>query len=269
MSAPERIVTLAPSCTELVCALGAPDRLVGISRFCDHPADALVGLPRVSGFIDADDDAIAALQPDLVLTSSHLQREIVGRLVERDLTVLTLNPKSLGEILREIELLGALLDARGRAMALIGGMRAAEAAVRAAAATLPARPRVYLEEWGKPLIPAGWWLHEFVQLAGGTPVPAGVDHTAHSRERVIAPEAIAAANPDAIIVSWPGVRNDTPRRRALARPEWQQVEAIRHGRVYAVDDRLLHRPGPRVIEGLRAIAAIVREVAGAVPAEAR
>jgi iron complex transport system substrate-binding protein len=257
---PARVVSLTPSNTEILFALGAGDRLVGVSEYCDHPPEALA-LPRVARFIDADEDAIAALRPGLILTSSHLQKAIVERLVERDLTVLAFNPTDLEGAFRDILLLGRVVGALDRARSLVADLQRRVAAVVAAGAALPARPRVYLEEWGKPLIPAGWWLADFVELAGGVTALPQVDTRRHSRERVVEPEVVAAANPEVIVVSWPGVRNDTPRQRALARPEWRDVSAVRHGRVYAIDDRLLHRPGPRMVDGLEAIAGIVARVA--------
>ncbi len=257
---PQRIVSLTPSNTEIICALGAADRLVAISAYCDYPQE-IAHLPRVARFIDADGDAIAKLRPDLVVTSSHLQKAIVADLVERDLAVLALNPTSLEEVFRDIVLLGALVDADARAQALVAHMGAQVDEVVARARALPERPRVYLEEWGKPLIPAGWWLAEFIELAGGVNSLPQVDSRRHSSERRIDVAAIADADPELILVSWPGVRSDTPRRRALERPEWREVSAVRRGHVYTVDDRLLHRPGPRVVEGLRAIAAHVERVA--------
>ncbi len=259
-SPPERIVSLTPSNTEILCALGAAGRLVGISAYCDYPEE-IAHLPRVARFIDADGDAIAKLRPDLVVTSSHLQKAIIADLVERDLAVLALNPTSLEEVFRNIVLLGVLVGADARGHALVAHMRAQVDDVVTRARALTRRPRVYLEEWGKPLIPAGWWLAEFIELAGGVNALPQVDSRRHSSERRTDLTAIADADPELILVSWPGVRSDTPRRRALERPEWREVAAVRRGHVYTVDDRLLHRPGPRVIEGLRAIAGYVERVA--------
>jgi iron complex transport system substrate-binding protein len=259
-SPPQRIVSLTPSNTEIICALGAADRLVGISTYCDYPEE-IAHLPRVARFIDADGDAIAKLRPDLVVTSSHLQKAIVADLVERDLAVLALNPTRLEEVFRDIVMLGVLVGAEARAHALVAQMRAQVLDVVARAHALPRRPRVYLEEWGKPLIPAGWWLAEFIEAAGGVNALPHIDSRRHSSERRIDVAAIADADPELILVSWPGVRSDTPRRRALERPEWREVAAVRRGHVYTVDDWLLHRPGPRVVDGLRAIAAHVERVA--------
>ncbi|HLZ09196.1 MAG TPA: cobalamin-binding protein [Chloroflexota bacterium] len=257
---PERVVSLTPSNTEILFALGAGDRLVGVSEYCDYPTDALT-LPRVSRFIDADEDTIVALRPDLVLTSSHLQKVIVEHLIDRDVTVLAFNPTDLDGIFRDILFLGRVVGALDRARALTAALQARVAAVVGAGKALAIHPKVYLEEWGKPLIPAGWWLADFIELAGGIPALPGVDTRRHSKDRIVGPEAVAAANPDVIVVSWPGVSNDVPKRMALNRPEWQDVAAIRHGRVHAVDDWLLHRPGPRVVDGLEAIARIVADTA--------
>jgi iron complex transport system substrate-binding protein len=259
---PERIVSLTPSNTELLFALGAGDRVVGVSRYCDQPAAALE-LPQVSGFIDADLGAIAALRPDLVLTSSHLQKTIVEQLVERDITVLACNPTSLDGVFRNMLLIGRVVGAFDRAQALVGELQGRVNAVVAAGQALPYHPRVFLEEWGKPLIPAGWWLAEFVALAGGIYVPAHVDTWRQSRERVVTVAEVAAADPELIVVSWPGVQRDIPRKQALGRAEWQGVSAVRHGRVYSVEDRLLHRPGPNLIDGLEAISRLVAATAEA------
>jgi iron complex transport system substrate-binding protein len=257
---PERIVSLTPSNTEIVCAIGGRERLVGISQYCDYPSD-VQGLPRVSRFIDADYDAIVALQPDLVLTSSHLQRPIVEQLIERDVTVLAFNPNDLDDVFRDVLLLGRLLGTLDRARTLVAGLRERVEAVVAAGAALLHHPRVYLEEWGKPLIPAGWWLADFVELAGGMSVLPQMNRRAHSRERIVEPEEVRAGDPEVIIVSWPGVHNDAPRRRAMTRPEWKDVTAIRHGHVYSIPDWLLHRPGPRLVDGLEEIARIIAGVA--------
>jgi iron complex transport system substrate-binding protein len=257
---PERVVSLTPSNTEILFALGVEHRLVGVSQYCDYPPEAL-SLPKVSRFIDADYDAIAALRPDLVLTSSHLQKAIVEQLIDRDITVLAFNPNDLDGVFRDILLLGRVFGAIDRARALVGELRQRVEAVIAAGRALENHPRVYLEEWGKPLIPAGGWLADFLELAGGIPALPQENARRQSSERVVEPEAIRAANPDVIIISWPGVRNDTPRRRALARPEWREVTAIRNGDVYTIDDWLLHRPGPRLIDGLEAIARLVGQVA--------
>src|SRR5205823_86828 len=117
----------------------------------------------------ADCDAIVALRPDLVLTSSHLQKAIDEQLVDRDITVLAFNPTDLDGVFRDILLLGRVVGTMDRARALVGGLRQRVEGVAAAGRALPHHPRVYLEEWGKPLIPAGWWLADFLELAGGVP----------------------------------------------------------------------------------------------------
>lgn len=261
---PERIVSLAPSNTEILYALGAGNRLVGVSQYCDYPPE-VESLPKVSRFVDADEGAILELNPDLVLTSSHLQKAIVDHLIERDVTVLALNPTDLDGVFRDILLLGRIVGAIERARSLVANLRERVVDVVAAAETLPCQPRVFLEEWGKPLMSAGWWLADFVELAGGAPALPAIATRRHGAERIVEPDAVRLADPEIIIVSWPGVRNDTPRKLALRRPEWQEVAAVRHRRVYLVEDFLLHRPGPRLVDGLEAIARII---AGAAPAVA-
>lgn len=253
---PDRVVSLSASNTEILYALGQGHRLVGVSEYCDYPAEASL-LPRVGTFITADINGIKKLKPDLVLTSSHLQKAIVDELVENDIGVLALNPTSMEQAFRDILIIGKMVGQMSKALQLVVGLQSRVENVMAAGAGLPIHPRVYIEEWGKPIIPAGWWLADFITLAGGVNALPQTDTKKHSKERVITAESVASADPEIIIVSWPGVRKDSPQKKVLGRPEWREVSAIKNGRVYWVDDRLLHRPGPRMVTGLEEIHRVI------------
>lgn len=165
-------------------------RLPAVDPERSDPPEAQ-SLPRIARFVDAA-DAIVTLGPDLVLTASYLQKAIVGQVIERDLTVLAFTSTGLDGVFCEVLLLGRVVDARERARVLVAGWR-----VVAASLGLPTHRRVYLEEWGKLLIPVGWWLADFVELAGGILALPQVNRRAHSRERIVEPRhaRVARAEP--------------------------------------------------------------------------
>lgn len=259
ISVPSRIVSLAASSTEIIFSLGAGDRLVGVSKYCDHPAEALAK-PRVGSFIDADYEAIKQAKPDLVLTESHLQREIVARLIDLNLNVLSLNPVSLSGVLDSILLIAKVVGREAQADALVTQMQERIDAVRAQAKSLPRRPRVYFEEWGNPIIPAGGWEVECVEVAGGINVFPFAPHL-HSCDRVVSSGDVIHADPDLILVSWPGSCGRIRPHKIKQRPGWGKIEAVSKDRVLVIDDRLIVRPGPRVVEGLELVAEFIRRFA--------
>ncbi len=256
---PSRVVSLAASSTEILFALGAGDLLVGVSKYCDYPAEAL-NKPRVGAFIKADYGAIERAKPDLVLTESHLQRDIVARLVDLNLTVLSLNPVTLSGVLDSILLIGKAVGREVQAEKLVAGMKARIEAVERRAMERAWKPRVYFEEWAKPMIPAGGWEAECVKLAGGVNVFSFPPHI-HSRERIISPEDVIRANPDLILVSWPGSSGRVRAEKIKQRKGWEAIEAVRKDRVFVIDDRLIVRPGPRLVEGLETISELICRVA--------
>ena len=252
---PSRVVSLAASSTEILFALGAQDLLVGVSKYCDYPPEASAK-PRLGAFIKADYGAIERAKPDLVLTESHLQRDIVVRLIDLNLKVLSLNPVTLSGVLGSILLIGKVVGRESQAEKLVREMKARMEAVRRRAMTLAWRPRVYFEEWGKPMIPAGGWEAECVELAGGVNV-FSFSPQVHSRERIISPEDVIRANPDLILVSWPGSSGRLRTEKIKRRKGWEMIEAVREDRVFVMDDRLIVRPGPRLVEGLEIVSELI------------
>jgi iron complex transport system substrate-binding protein len=244
-----RIVSLAPSNTEILWALGAGELLVGVTRYCDWPPQARERAEVVGGFVQVDVERVLALRPDLVLLSSDLQHELARELVRRDATVLALNPVDLDGIYDAITLLGAVVGRSERAAALVGAMRERVRAIADRAAALPRRPTVYVEEWPRPLRPGTGWVAQGVELAGGRNVFA-VPPGRRKERAVVAPAEVVAADPEVILAAWGGAGDRTNPERIATRPGWQAIRAVRAGRVHVIDDRLIIRPGPRVVEGL-------------------
>lgn len=261
--APQRIVCIAPSNTEMLYALGAEDRIVGVSRYCDFP-DAAREKPRCGGFLDPQIDKILALKPDLVLAQSFLQEDAVKALVHAEVRVLAFSATSLVEIVEDILFLGRLVEREAGAEKIASQMLADLAELAARGQKLQTRsgrkPRVHLEEWGpsEPYYLAGDWAAEMLTVAGAINASAR-NLRCPSPQRAVSDAEIAATDPDLIIASWCGCNDKVDLHRIAARPALQNSRAVKENWLREVDDRFVMRPGPRIIEGVRRMQAIVAE----------
>jgi iron complex transport system substrate-binding protein len=284
-----RIVTLLPSATEIVCALGLADRIVGITHECDYPPE-IRRLPRVvrakidsaalgSAEIDAqvakalsqgeslyetDTDALRAIGPDLLITQDLCDVcalpgddiESIVRALPGPPDVLRLHPHSLADILGDILSVGAATGRAAEARRLVAGLRARIARVEASARGR-SRPRVCCLEWTDPPFCAGHWVPEMVALAGGEDVIGRAGRPSFRVEWA----AIAAANPEVVVLMPCGYSVERARREGAAlagRDEWRALPATAAGRVYATDaNAFFSRSGPRVVDGLEILGAVL------------
>ena len=254
---PQRIVCLTEEPTEVLYALGEEQRIVGISGFTVRPARARQDKPRVSAFTSAKLDRILALQPDLAIGFSDMQADIAQALIRAGVEVWISNHRSVEGILGYVQRLGAMVGAAAKAEAYAAQLRAHVDAVRAQAARLPRRPRVYFEEWDEPQISAIRWVSELLGIAGGDDIFPGRAVASLGRERIVAdPLEVVRAAPDLIIGSWCG-KKFRPEKVA-ARPGWAAVPAVRDGALYEIKSPLILQPGPAALtDGLDALHAIV------------
>ena len=254
---PQRIVCLTEEPTEVLYALGEEQRIVGISGFTVRPARARQDKPRVSAFTSAKLDRILALQPDLAIGFSDMQADIAQALIRAGVEVWISNHRSVEGILGYVQRLGAMVGAAAKAEAYAAQLRAHVDAVRAQAARLPRRPRVYFEEWDEPQISAIRWVSELLGIAGGDDIFPGRAAASLGRERIVAdPLEVVRAAPDLIIGSWCG-KKFRPEKVA-ARPGWAAVPAVRDGALYEIKSPLILQPGPAALtDGLDALHAIV------------
>jgi iron complex transport system substrate-binding protein len=249
---PARVVSLAPSLTETVFALGAEAQLVGVSESCDYPPAARQK-PRIGGIYTPSLEAILALRPDLVLATSEGNRlEHVRELAGLGLAVYVVRPVDFASTLEAIARVGALLGRDEAAARLVGTMRRRAEAVAQAVAGRP-RPRVLYVVWGSPLIVPGrdTLITDLIARAGGESVTA-TEGAPYPR---LSLEAAAERRPERVILGRHGTVSVADQLRA-----WESLAvlpAVREGRVEAVDGDLVHRPGPRVIDGLLALARIL------------
>jgi iron complex transport system substrate-binding protein len=221
MFPPRRIVCLTEETVETLYLLGQQDRIVGISGYVVRPPQARREKPRVSAFTSANIDKILDLKPDLVLTFSDLQADIVANLIRRGLEVHAFNQRSIAGILDMIRGVGEMAAASERARQLVGELETRLAEARSRAERLPKRPRVFFEEWDDPLISGIGWVSELVEIAGGIDVFADRRHQGAAKDRIVTADEVIAQAPDLIIGSWCG-RKFRPERVA-ARSGFGQI----------------------------------------------
>ena len=252
-----RIVTLCPSNAEIVGALAAFDRVVACEDSSDWPPEVRER-ERLGPDLGPDLDRVAALAPDLAISSLSvpgMERVVTGLRV-RGVPQRVLAPRSLADVMAEVELVGADLGLRAAAAAVREQMLAERAALQA---RRPARPvRVYLEWWPRPMFSPGaaCYSNELIGLAGGVNVFA--DRPGASVE--VTPDELLRADPDLCFVSWCGVAEaKLDPDNLISRPGLETLPAARAGRVYRLDERFSGRPGPRMLEAARVMA---RAIAG-------
>jgi iron complex transport system substrate-binding protein len=259
-SYPKRIVCLTEETTETLYLLGQGDRIVGVSGYTVRPPEAR-RKPKVSAFINANFDKIAALEPDLVLAFSDLQAELVAELVRRGLPVVTFNQRSVAEILQMIRMLGGLVGCQGEAERLADRLESDLERIRESAARLARRLRVFFEEWDEPLISGIRWVEELVEIAGGDPVFPELIRCGLAKDRIVDPAEVARRNPEVVFASWCGKK--MKKATIQNRPGWDQVAAVRDDRIYEIKSTYILQPGPASLtDGVAQLHAHLRAIAG-------
>ncbi|MEO6192066.1 MAG: cobalamin-binding protein, partial [Thermoanaerobaculia bacterium] len=281
---------LVPNGTEILFAVGAGDLVVGVSHECDYPPEArtrpiLTGSALTPGMSAAEVDAavssqvgsglslytldearIEELAPDVIVTQqlcpvcavSTEQVNGAVRPLPRCPELVSLDPRTIGQVFADIRRVGEVTGRTAEAEALLASLEQRLAAVRAAAAAVEdhPRPRVLALEWLDPPFAGGHWVPEMIDLAGGEDVIARPgDHSAR-----LTWEQVAAADPDVIVVMPCGFDEAGAREQIATiadRPEWSSLRAVREGRVHPVDaNGCFSRPGPRLVDGIERLAAI-------------
>ena len=258
MFPPERIVCLTEETVETLYLLGEDRRIVGVSGYAVRPPQVRKEKPRVSAFISADVPKILSLRPDLVLTFSDLQADIVAELIRNNVAVHAFNQRDVAGILDMIRTLGALVGAGQRAEALAMSLAARVDAVHEQTMQRPRRPRIYFEEWDEPMISGIAWVSELIEAAGGIDVFPHLAPRKNARDRIVSPEAVVAARPDIIVGSWCG-KKFVPARVAT-RPGFAELPAVTGNWLREIKSTLILQPGPAALtDGLDQLAGIVAE----------
>lgn len=250
---PQRIISLAPSNTEILFALGLAEKVVGVTDYCNYPPEAKQK-PSIGGFSTPNIEKLVALSPDLVLAASIHQKQVIPNLEQRGIIVFALAPKTLNEVLEAIILVGMITGNEREASGLAAemGNRIKAVTDKTASLSQEQRPRVFYITWHDPLKTAGaGTLHdELMQKAGGANVAR--DLTGYAG---ITLEAVIEANPTVMVAGvGMGTGADAPLQFAMTEPRLRNTDARRHNRVYAIDVDLVGRAGPRIVDALEQFA---------------
>ena len=251
-----RVIAHTCSNTEIVCALGRADTLVGVDDHSDFPPEVVHALPRIGPDLDIDIERVRALKPDLVITSLTVpgHERCLQRLQAAGVPHLVTAPTCLVEVASDIRRIGAALNAEAAAERLASEFDAVLAAPKPD--PNDAVP-VLVEWWPKPVIVPGRrsWVNEMLTVAGGCNPWAEVD----AESLPISPEQARAAAPEWIVMSWCGVEEDKYRPHVVARRAgWADVPAIRQQRIVPISEAWLGRPGPRLLQGIERLRAMLR-----------
>lgn len=256
-----RVLSLAPSNTEILYALGCEDAVVGVTKLCDYPESALQKF-RIGTWTETDCDAIARLAPDIILTSYHLPESL--RQYRGPGEIYHLHPKTLVDVYESIVEIGSLFGKVSQAESLVHAMKRRLAAIQTCSAEHNEHFSVYTEEWGNPPMVAGNWVPEIVEMIGGSTTLAKSGQTSYALNE----SQLFVYNPDVMFIHWCGRAARSDIIQVHQRPHWQHLRAVRKGRVFRIDDSLLNRPGPRLVHGAQAMHDILHALAeGKIPIE--
>lgn len=238
-----RIVSLAPSATSILCAIGARRLLVGVTKWCADVAP-VAGLPKVGDCWRMDSaEEIARRKPAVVIGSVPFKGETIEKILQAPVTFVAMNPRTLADVERDIRLVARLVGRAAAGERAIGkmGREFRKIATRAKGR----RVRVYCEAWPNPRISSPPWVAELAGICGGKMV-------VKAGEKVKEAD-VAAAQPEVIVLAWAatGARADVKKAYGVA--EWKDVPAIKNRKVFVVRDELLNTPGPVLVRGAKAL----------------
>jgi len=237
---PQRIISLAPSNTEILFALGLGERTVGVTDYCDYPPEAL-NKTKVGGYANPDVEKIVALDPDLILVAHGTPMDVINSMAGLGLTVFGIKTTDLDDLLNDIRRIAEITDKEVGAQALTSEMESRIEAVTNQTEELEQRPRVFYIVWHDPLWTAGsgTFIHELIEKGGGVNIFQNV-----TGYPTISIEEVIARDPEIIITS------EWSYEWAINASELASTNASQTGRIYTLDDDLVQRPGPRLVEGL-------------------
>jgi len=246
---PTRIVSLAPSNTEVLYALGLGDRVVGVTEYCDYPPEAKQK-PKIGGFANIDLEKVIGLDPDLVLATNIHAGAVVSELQKRGVTVVVVEPKNVDDVLAKIAFVGKLTGKSDNATRLTAQLKNRIDAVTAKVTAAKTKPRVFYEiDKSLYTVGPGSFIDDMITKAGGLNIAAD----AKGAYTQLSPEAIIAKDPQVILLG--DINFGESPESVKARPGWANISAVRNGRVIPIaDENVVSRPGPRIVEGLELIA---------------
>lgn len=236
---------MAPSNTEILYELGVGEQIIATTSLCDYPG-RVTEKPSVGGWTNTDIEKVKEMEPDLALASDDLQDEIVSKLEGSDIQVVQVKPHTLEEVYESTRRIGELVDREEEAEELVERMKSDIESV-----DLEGK-RIYCEEWMNPSMVSGNWIPGLIKKAN-----AHYFIEEGTRSRKFDLEELKEFDPEYIFLNVCGTGENIDPKEVLEREKWQDIEAVKNGNVFVIDDALLNRPGPRLVQGLEQIESLI------------
>ena len=248
--APRRIVSLQPSATAILRDLGRLSNLVACTKYCVDVCPEVLqsNIAIVADSWTAQSSQITDAHPDLVIAAVPYQEKAVGEILKSGSRFLGLAPQSLADIYGDIAAIAGIMNARKEGERVISKMQDEIESVRRQTENLP-KPRVFCEEWGKPLIASQHWVAELVHAVGGEFIG--------TPGAQISAEEVASESPDVLIAAWCGAGDRVPLEKIVQTRAWEKIPAAKNHRVFCIRDEYLNTPAPTLVKGLHALAAAI------------
>ncbi|MGQ9588170.1 MAG: ABC transporter substrate-binding protein [Thermoplasmata archaeon] len=248
---PDRIVSAAPTPTEILFAVGAGSQVVGVDDYSDYPAEA-AALPKVGSYT-LNIEAIIALDPDLIVSSDLVPLAQLEQLSDRGIPYVIFADRTLEDVFKTIRLAGVITGHVEDADELAASLEArVEAVTNKTLAGGVTKPKVYVEYYPMWTYGPGSFGDDLIMLAGGI----NIAHNTSSEYPQVSNEFVIAQDPE-VIVYTTGVMSTTTKESIVSRPGWSDISAVENDKIFTIDDNLLSRYGPRIVDGLEELAAII------------
>ena len=237
------IISLSPSATEILFALGNGKDIIANTVYCDFPPEAKT-LPKIGSWIRIDIEKIKMMKPDILFTSSIVQEKIFQQLMNAGLNVCHTDPRSLQGIFESILIIGKAIDKTNSAEKIVSSMKKQEERLRSI--KHKSKSKLYIEEWFNPPMVSGNWVPDIAELAGFeySIIRSG------ELSRAITLEEIQKYEPDIILSSYCGFGKNSNPNYVLHRKGWNSLRAVKENRLYTIDETILNRPGPRILQAV-------------------
>lgn len=242
-----KIVSCSPAHSEIISLLGKEDLIIGRTTYCNYPNGVLQTKPVIGSWIKLNYDLIQELKPDIVITNNKVQEKIAYKLKDLGFDVYHSDPLNLEQIYLDILEVGKLVNAKNEAEELVKKIKHDLEEIRIQGKSKSYKPKVYVEEWHDPPTVSGNWVPELVEIAGGN---CGLIE-AGKRSVPISIDKLFEYNPEKIVISWCGFGEKVDIIQVLNRSGWDLLTAIKNKEIAVIDDSLLNRSGPRIVNGAK------------------
>lgn len=248
--APRKLISLAPAITEILFAIGADEQLVGVTEYCDYPAEAQK-LPQVGDFANPNFEVIVDSEPEVIFVAAGIQEDLIERFTQLGIKVIALDAENVEQVLENILSAGEITNHSQEAEELVANLEQRIKTVKEKVAASSNTPTVFFEVWDDPLMTAGpgSFIHDLIQLAGGENIAGDVA----DRFVEFSQEVLLERNPEIYLLNNHAHQPEDIKTR----PGYGGLQAVQNNQVYTVEDDLVTLPGPRIVDGLEQMAKII------------